>query len=163
MALALNDVVDTALACVCEKLTEAGRPACNCYPVVGAPVMSFCCECGAPGQSGELRAYVENLYPVDGSTLFASPRIETCRRGPWAVDLALSLSRCHPTIDEQGNLPDPADLEQAARDLHTDIEIIRKALTCCDGIRLVWRSLGVENDPEGGCSEITARVTIGLD
>lgn len=157
----LNEAVDTVLECVCSALEDAGRPACNCYPTVGMPIWRPCCECGPDGVTGELNAFLENVVPVDSTTLQQTMRVESCRKGAWGANIAVQLSRCYPTITDD-ELPDPAEVAQAARDLHDDVDVIRRALTCCEDIRLTWRSVGVESDPDGGCSTVIARVMVGL-
>lgn len=158
----LNDAIDTALSCVCIALEEAARPACQCYPTIGEPLWRPCCECGDTGTSGELTASLETMYPIDGNTLLPSPRIEACRKGPWGADIALDLTRCFPTLQEDGELPPQDEVGTAAREMHDDADIIRRALTCCPDLRLRWRSLGVDLDPNGGCSKLTARITVAL-
>lgn len=163
----LSDTIETVLGCVCDALSVAERPVCHCYQVVGTPMWRPCCDCTdcatcSDSASGELVAWVENLYPVD-QNLQPSLRIESCRRGAWAADIALQLTRCYPAVTEDAQLPDPDALDVVAREFNEDLTALRKALTCCSGVRLVWRSLGAETPPEGGCSYLTAHVTVGIE
>lgn len=158
---ALNVVVDQLLSCACMALEEADRPACSCYPVIGNPIWRPCCNCGGSDASGELTASLDNMYPADNDLNQVS-RLESCRRGSWAVDIILTLTRCYPMVSGSVDLPDPDDVEAAARQLHDDADTLRRALTCCPDLRLAWRGLGVDTDPEAGCSSLRARVTVGL-
>lgn len=161
MARPLGPVVDALLACACGALEDAERPACACYATIGPPVVGLCCECGDEGTTGELTINFEDLYPADAETLQRTNRVYPCRGGVRAADITLVLSRCFPTVDEAGQMPDPTAVQEAADELHRDADILWQAITCCAGIsRLVWRGLSVDSDPEGGCSMIAARVTV---
>ena len=156
----LNDAIDMLLECVCTRLAEAGRPVCECYQSIGQPIYQQCCRCSGGNGTGALIGGLENMYPVNQDLLQVS-RVESCRRGAWGADVALYLSRCHPTISSGGTI-DTTKFSEAAHSFNDDAVDVRKALTCCD-VRLMWRSIGVESDPAGGCSYLVARVTIAVD
>lgn len=158
----LNDHIDTILACICEALETAGRPTCSCYQTVGTPIWRPCCKCGTGNGTGELTASLVDMYPVDGNTLQPVIRVEPCRRGAWGADIMLQLTRCYPMINGQ-TLPKPDDIEQKANELNDDAETMRRAIACCSDVRIAWRGISVEADPAGGCSFLTARITVGLD
>lgn len=165
--VALNEAIDTLLACINDALNVAERPVCHTYQVVGTPTWRPCCDCSDCADCssiavGELVAWVTNEYPVD-QNLNAVTRVEACRRGAWGADIAIMLYRCYPSITEDVGLPPPEDLDAAARLFNEDADTVRRALNCCTGLRLSWRSLGAEIPPEGGCSYLTAHITVGLD
>lgn len=160
VAVDLNAGIDALLACATSALEAALRPVCACHQSIGTPMWSPCCECDSRNSTGTLSAWLENMYPADANTLLPVTRTETCRRGAWAADIAIQLSRCFPTVDEHGNLPSTEDVDAVARSLHEDAVVVRRAITCCGDVRLRWRTLGVEAEPEGGCSYLVARVTI---
>lgn len=160
MVADVGALAHTLLDCVCAVLEEAGRPACNCYATVGPPMVGPCCECEDTGVSGDLTINFETMYPADSRTLERVVRIYPCRAGVVAADFTVVLTRCYPTVGEDLQLPSPEEQDDAASDLHKDANLLWRALTCCPGVRLRWRDLAVDSDPEGGCSMIAARVTV---
>lgn len=159
----IGSLASQLLDCVCATLEDRGRPACNCYPTIGPPVVGPCCECEDTGVTGNLTINFETMYPADANTLERVVRVYPCRTGARAADFTMVLTRCYPKIEQVGGeivLPDPTEIEEAADGLHQDAELIWQALTCCTDLRLRWRDLAVDTDPEGGCSMIAARITV---
>jgi hypothetical protein len=161
----IQTTADALLDCVCAALADIGRPTCACFNVIGDPmvIQATCCEC-EPGTTGELTIHLERLYDVDPTTLSPVDRVRPCKRSTVAADFAFVLTRCYPTVTEDGQLPDPEDQDAAARDLNQDAAAIWTALTCCEGVdpRII-REVAVEAAPQAGCSAVLARVTIPVN
>lgn len=160
MAASLTDTMDALLECVTAALDTAGRPACAEGLTIGVPAVgpAGCCECDGEG-GGSLAGFVERVYPADATTTVEQvARWEDCRTGAVAADISLTLIRCYPSMDEQGNMPALAVTTDYAHNLNTDMVAVWNALKCCD-TRVVIRDSAVESDPEGGCSGFVIRVT----
>lgn len=161
MATDLDTTAQQLLACVCEALAaeDVDRPVCSCYKTIGPPVIGLCCECSS-GTTGEATIHVEQVYDCDSETLEQVTRVHPCRRGTTAADMTIVVTRCYPTIDEQGQMPDTDDQDVAATSMHDDIGVVFKALTCgCADIRLTVRNIAVDAPPDAGCAVLVARVT----
>jgi len=162
----LNVVASQLLDCVCAALEEAERPACNCYPTIGPPLVGPCCECeDGSGITGDLTINFETMYPADVRTLDRVTQVYPCRQRAVAADFTIVLTRCYPTVTKTADgieLPTIEDQEQAAEDLGRDLNIVWQALTCCPGMSMRWRDLAVDSDPEGGCSMLAARITVDV-
>lgn len=156
--LDIDGVARSVLDCVCEKFEELERPLCECYAVVGTPVVAFCCEC-EPGKTGSAMVQVEQVYDVDFE-MRQVERVQNCRKGDKAMDLTIWVTRCYPTIDETGNF-DTEEIDAAAMDVHTDMAILYQALQCCDQ-RLTIRRVALDSEPQAGCSMIIGQVTVEL-
>jgi hypothetical protein len=76
-----------------------------------------------------------------------------------AADFTIVVTRCYPTVDEQGNMPDLDTTTEFTTDLHTDLGLVWNALKCC-GSPIVFRESAVDSDPDGGCSAFAVRVTV---
>lgn len=166
----LGTTMDSLLACLCEKLAEAGRPVCEdkCGHTIGPPVIgpTVCCECDDTddtddtGPGGQLSVTLQRMYPVDGTTFAQVARLENCRPGAVAADLAFTLTRCHPTIDETGTPPTLVDVAPYADGVVDDVQTLWNALFCCPNFSVVIRDTAVDSDPQGGCSAIGLRVSV---
>lgn len=77
-----------------------------------------------------LVAHVENVYPSDA---FPSPAegFEPCKASTWVAALVVTVARCAPTMDEEGNGPEPDELTANARLLAIDTYAALTALGCC--------------------------------
>lgn len=161
MAADIGTVADTLLACVCDALEDAGRPACTCTTTVGTPLVSAFCECHAGDGSGELYVSFSTMYPVDPETLTRSEPVYPCRRPTMAAEFSVLLTRCFPTIDEKGELPSAERQADAADLLHADAQDIWTALTCCaPELGRMRVSQVFVADPEGGISSIQFVVVV---
>lgn len=158
------------LACVCTAFLEAEKPVCECYASIGVPVAGpgQCCECGPDPDGdpdivriGNAILQVEQIYNADQDLLPVDNRISACRKGIRALDLTIWVTRCYPTIDEQGEF-DITQLDTAASGVHDDMDIMFKAFTCCYSGRLKIRRVAVDSDPSAGCSTIVGQVTVEL-
>lgn len=163
MVADIASLAQELLDCVCATFNDAGRPACDCYPTIGPPLVGPCCACEDPAVTGNITINFETMYPADSQTLERVARIYPCRMGTVAADFTVVLTRCYPTVRQEGTeivLPSVDEQRLAAEDLHTDVNLMWQALTCCPGVRMRWRDLAVDTDPEGGCSMLAARFTV---
>lgn len=169
VAETIDVTADTLLACVCEALTEANMPVCDCYTTTGPPVIGpLCCECETDPDtpegvtaSGEAIVYFEQMYPAEPDTLQPVSRVGPCKRGTTAADYTVIVTHCYPTIDENGEQPPAEDVAAATAEVHAMVKTLWKALGCgCIAARLIVRNVAVDRPPESGCSVIAARVTI---
>lgn len=161
MAVDLDEAAQILLSCVCEALTEAGRPTCSCGLTVGQAAIGVVCECGtrANPASGELYVHLVSMYEADPTDLLRAPQIHPCRRTATVADFDIELFRCFPTIDERGKMPGAEEQTSAAIDLHADVQDMWQAVTCCTGLRLIPGDVTIGN-PDGGISVATFRVSV---
>ncbi|UQA95612.1 hypothetical protein [Streptomyces halobius] len=178
--LALHDLTEAVLGCVCAALQATaeevdGQPACPCRACVvpGAVAWDSCGDpCSGSGDGGQLSVNVVRLnptnpFPNEDRTVQGARNCQPPTT--TAVEIAVTLLRCAPTVDEQGCPPTCQELEQAARIVHVDAVTVFNALYCClpgtgggrRGRKFVMgqqRTLG----PEGGCVGVEQRVTVAL-
>ncbi|WP_284576854.1 hypothetical protein [Streptomyces sp. 2P-4] len=184
--LAINDVAEAVLACVCTALDAAavdvegqpGCPDCRACLVPGQPAWDSCEDpCSDDEAGGQLSVSVVRTYPTSLEE-FPSPmgekRLVQGVRGCTppsviAVELLVTLLRCAPTMDENGCPPSCEELSRAARVLHVDMVTVQNALLCClpgTSTRPRGRifSLGQQRavGPDGGCVGVEQRVTVAL-
>lgn len=157
--LGIDDTLAALVGCVCSELADAGRPTCECGTTIGIPQIATCCECQA-GVSGELWGHLVQVYRSDMVNYGQSnvPQ-RPCAPAEWAAEFTLTLARCFPTIDEQGELPDPEERAAVARTLHADVAAIHRALHCCvdtEPVNVV--NIRVDTEPTGGCSYLVATI-----
>lgn len=156
----LDTALREVLTCVCDSLADAGRPTCACYATIGPPIIGTnCCECEA-GVTGEATIHFEQMYDADPQTLQNTLRVHPCRNSVTVADATVIVTRCYPTLTEDGELPPPDEVDLAASTMHDDVCVIWKALTCCVTSPMLIRSVAVDSMPEAGCSAIAARVSV---
>lgn len=153
------------LACMSTKLDEAGRGICNTGITAGAPVLGpNACGCSSDCENpgGQLTVTLQRMYPIDANTFSQVVALEDCRPGAVGADLAFTLARCHPTIDETGNYPDLDTLAPYADGVVQDAQIVWSTFQCpCEtGMRVVIRSVSTDSDPLGGCSAVGVTITV---
>lgn len=166
------------LDCVCAQLDAVadevpdypGCPPCV-YPTAGEPVHDSCCDCG-----GQLNTWIERIYPY---TSFPTQDDGVLGRGfgqcgmppGLAVDMVVSVLRCAPTYDDNGEPPSLEEMTQNARLVAVDLQAVSTAVPCCldDLVLPGWRrpskyllTGSTINTPEGGCVSTDVRVTIDL-
>lgn len=147
------------LDCVCDALALDGRPVCKCYQALGTPVIMDCCECDDDGTNGEVSVHFRRLFDADPETSNEVQRVRPCRGGVTAAQFRVVLARCRPIIDEQGNLPDPEEITDAANDQIRDAELLWQSLACCSGLSLRIDDISVDLSEPGMCSIIYADLT----
>lgn len=132
--------------CVCELLTTDGQgPTCWCGVIAGdAAPMDACDSCDESCGMGFVRmgpAFPYSIFPV--AVLDAG-----CVK-PLAYTLEVGVTRCWPVADEDGTLPTPDDIANAAYGLAMDQMALHRAIRCCQGEATIgaWNTVG----PLGGC------------
>lgn len=158
----LAEVTQALLDCVCDALSAANRPVCSCYRALGTPVIIQCCECEEDEGSGELSVHLTRVFDADPESLNEIQRVRPCRGGGIAAQLRFVLARCRPVIDERGELPDHAVLDDVAVEQMRDVELLWRALTCCPDQRLRVDDVSVDLSEPGNCSVIYADVTVEM-
>jgi hypothetical protein len=178
-ALAVHDLAQAILGCVCAALDETaadidGYPGCPCRACVvpGLPAWDSCADPCTGETGGQLTVSVSRMYP---SSNFPAQDAEVqglrgCTPPPiTAVEYVVTLLRCAPLPTDRGCPPSCDEQAAAARTVHIDSAVIMNALLCClpgtsparRGRRFVLgqtRILG----PEGGCVGVEQRVTVAL-
>lgn len=154
----LSDTMSNLVACVCDALADIDRPTCDCGLTVGTPVAGpqQCCECDGGG--GQVAGFLERTFAADGVTLEQVTRFENCKPGPIGADISIVVTRCYPTLNEQGMMPALDVTTDAANNLNADLSAAWQGLLCC-GMKVAVREAAVDSDPEGGCSGFAIRVT----
>lgn len=116
--------------CVVEALdqTPAGAPARQCLLLPTYTIPWDDCDCG-----GQVALAIQQIY---GSSRFPQPGDlagDWSRCGPaWSVvQVLVSVIRCVPTMNDQGQPPACADSQAAAVTLEYDRLAVRTALACC--------------------------------
>lgn len=182
-SLALHDLAESVLACVCAALDataaevegQPGCPDCRSCVVAGTPAWDGCDDpCSETEAGGQLSVNVARIYPT---TNFPTEDREVrgirgCTPPPiTAVELVVTLLRCAPTLTEQGCPPSCEDLAASARAVHVDAVTIYNAMLCClpgtapnrrRGRKFVLGASRIIG-PEGGCVGVEQRVTVALD
>lgn len=179
---AIYDLASTVLECVCDQmdaLTETLAEddvayACPCLKFVspGPPPLDHCCaECD--GSGGMLAVHVEQVYQSEFTAAWPTPQapVMPCKPASWVAQVVVSVSRCVPGPDEQGNPPDPADIDARSLIVYTDFFAVLQALSCCvatDALpgnrkRRVQIEAATTGATEGGCAlvEVRALVEVG--
>lgn len=179
--LSVQDLTDAVLGCVCAALQATaqeidGQPGCPCRACVvpGAVAWDSCDDpCGGKNADGGqltvnmLRMYPTSPFPTEDRSVQGARNCPTPTT--TAVELAVTLLRCAPTVDEQGCPPTCEELAEAARIVHVDAVTVLNALYCClpgtgrgrRGRKFVMgqqRTIG----PAGGCVGIEQRVTVAM-
>lgn len=171
----LYDLAQIVLDCVCEQMTSLaetvegypGCPACLVHISAGEPAID-CCDGSCEG--GMLVVHFSNVYPSD---TFPEQAVsfEPCKASTWVADITVTVARCAPSPDDQGNGPTPEELTANARLLAIDTYAALTALGCCvvddpppgKRKRRVVIAGATPNTTEGGCAsvEIRALVEVG--
>lgn len=123
------------------------------------------CECGVLAAS-VMHVYPSRAFPTDAGGVAA---FLSCPVLYDAVDITITVLRCAPTLDQNGNPPSCVALAGSAAGWRADAAAVRATLACC---LPVLRDAGVVKDfvlrdlvpvgPEGGCSGMEARLTIAV-
>jgi hypothetical protein len=146
-------------ACVVDALnqTPAGAPDRQCLLLPTLTIPWDNCDCG-----GQLAQAIQETF---GSDRFPAPADakdwQPCGP-PWnVVRVLLSVTRCVPTMDDQGQPPSCAESLAAAITLENDRTAIRQALACCltdlrdAGLIFAWALQASTTVGElGGCAGV---------
>lgn len=157
---ALTILFDSVLACACAALddfTVCGCP-CNKYISAGPPVWDNCCP------DGQLTVHFERIY-VAGNFPGGIGASIVCA-APLAVEFNVTLTRCHPTVDDNGNPPSVVHLDEAANNIHTDLYVMLNALICCLSATSKAQPFTVLSanvlGPNGGCVAAQVRLAVQI-
>jgi hypothetical protein len=163
----LSDVAAELLAKAEQALIAAGRPGFDRIvvshgppPHVGAP----CCETLAVHWEPFTASSVGAAFPN------AAPTIRCT--GISNVPFVVTIIRCWPLPDAQGNQPDPDTITTAAGGLSGDVWAVWCAFlseaaagSLLDGVECTVSGAGPGGflEPRGSCAAVTLRVTAQLD
>lgn len=161
MADALSVVANRLLEVVADALSDDLRPVCKVYQALGTPVIFTCCDCDDGEGNGELSIHFRRLFDADSETLDEVQRVRPCKGGVTAANVRLVLARCRPLLNEQGELPDPETITEAANDQIRDGELMWQALAC-SGLSLRIDDISADLSEPGTCSLIYADVTVAV-
>lgn len=167
------DAAQAALDCVCSQMDalaadDEAYPGCPCWAFVGASEPEInCCTEDECGQEGMLSAHVEAIFPSDN---FPNPfsGFFPCKAGVWVAQVVVMVARCAPTMDEQGNPLDAADITANGLLMAKDQWAVMTGLSCClvtDPVagkrkRRVQISESRALITEGGCSSFEVRAFV---
>lgn len=162
----LNDLLLELLGCACSALEDGvcpGEPAdCGCpcrqYIAIGPVAWDNCCD------DGQLSVSVDRIYPVNNFPQQASGA-NLCQT-PLAADIVVTLLRCYPVTDDNGDPPTHTQLERAGESLNRDLYILTKGLLCCLSVKKRKQQFMFMDSrfvgPNGGCAGVELRFAIGL-
>lgn len=158
--MGIDDTLHSLLGCIEAELEEAGVPVCTVGSTIGNPAIANCCEC-TPGVTGELWGNFLRLLRYAEEGYNNAPPRKPCAPVQWAAEYQVTLARCFPMLDEQGELPSAEERGGAAASMHTDVSVIHRALHCCTETEPPYLAeVNVTSDPEGGCSYLVAIVRV---
>lgn len=120
MSISLPDLAQNLLACLCDALADAQRPAC-CDVVwsQGLPPMDMCCP-DFNGNAWVRFAQMSATTPGNGKPCIVS----------WSVTLQMGVYRCV-TVGDDGTPPPPEVHSAEAAGFMTDAMAMRSAVACC--------------------------------
>lgn len=153
----IGTLLATVTACVCTKLRDAGRPACDCCLVHGASVMSMdgcSCDCDDDTATGRVTGRVLRVIPAPSAVV--NPR-HSCLTAMVQVTLQIGVFRCI-TIPEDGAEPGCDVTTAEALGFLADEQAMRAALACCADLSQIpgkWQLGAGEwepHGPSGGCA-----------
>lgn len=156
----LETLVAALADCICVGLaTDGAGPTCFCGFVAGeAPAWDFCGECEGD-KCGMGYITVTSVFPF---TTFPNPAEDATCGWEMAATLKVGALRCHPTMGENGELPDVEEMAEAFLSVAADMGALLTAIQCCDAIKEhrigEWSPLG----PGGGCAGGEWTLTVAL-
>lgn len=173
---AFYDAAQAALDCICSQMDslagEEGVPEgygcpCRVYVSAGEPELNCCTDPSCTDAHGQLTVHVEDVFPSDE---FPNPlaAFEPCKASAWATTLVVTVARCAPVLDAQGNPADPDDLSANALLMAVDQYAVMTALSCClvDDPPAGKRKRRVQIQAsrplltEGGCAAVEIRAVV---
>ncbi|MEU2743649.1 hypothetical protein ABZ656_52505 [Streptomyces sp. NPDC007095] len=177
--LAIDDIAQQLLACVCAVLTETavkvdGQPGCPCVACVvpGKPAWDNCTsDCSGAQTPGQLTVNLDRLFPTSAFPAETKDVLgsRNCLPVRQAAEYVITLLRCAPTFTENGCPPSCEEQAEAARIVHVDATSVINAVMCCfpdtgggrRGQQFMMGQLRVLG-PEGQCVGVEQRVTVAL-
>lgn len=154
--------MQTVVDCAYAAIDHTGDLAINRRGVVLGDIAWDECQCGQLVIK-EDRRFGSMSFPLEEVN-----NEDDCGE-PWLVTVyTLSLARCVPGPDANGNPPDVSVLQASATQLSKDMSQIRRAVSCCldsqfNAHALSAYQLGAQeiNGPSGGCLETTLQILVG--
>lgn len=142
-----HEVAEAILACAADVVTDVNR-----ICVVPGEIAWDECECGQLVIS-EVDTFPSSDFPLDEVN-----RTAECGE-PWhVVQYTLSLTKCVPVPDSNGNAPTCAQLAAAAAILSQDKRSVRRAVFCC--LQALYDEMD-SNNPQIEAFQLGHSVTIG--
>jgi hypothetical protein len=141
-------------ALVALEACPTSEPIAESYVVIGELAWDECCGILA---AVPLRTFKTAIFPQ------AATDVTNCDTSLLAIDIAVVLLRCAPTIDAQGNMPSIADMSASFASVSNDAAVIMNAMMA--DMPEGWERANLEQTFEGadgGCIAIDTRMTIGL-
>lgn len=155
----INNTLNEILDCVCAVLA-GGSCGCPCYSFVasGQVPWDHCCDGGQLSVKLDRMFATSNFPTQDNSTLQCGVT--------FSADITVTLLRCGPTVDDNGNPPLPDAITAANTQVYEDMALIAPAVVCCLSVAKRFRQFKI-NDfrpvvPLGGCYGAEMRLTIEL-
>lgn len=119
--------------CLCAELAKSGGPElCYCGLMVGdiTPIGLMSCDdnkgCGV-AYVRPIGAYASSTFPTPDEGTLA-----TCA-SPLAMEVVVGVARCYPRMAGRAAVPDPQAMFEATRLYMSDMQAIRRAISCCFG------------------------------
>lgn len=177
----LDLLAHQVLNCVCAELNRVAtlnldfdQPGCPCRAAVisGTVAWDACCDgCGSDAEPGQLTVALTDLFlterfPTSDRTL------DVCQPVKLAAQYTITILRCSPGPDKNGNPPSADLLNKHARITNTDFLTLHHAVTCClttdpqtGKKRRVALSSHRSVGPQGGCvgSELVIILDTGVN
>lgn len=156
----LGLLADTLLDCACEALaqTTCGCPNCS-FVAVGTVAWDNCCD------GGQLWVTVDRMFPYERFPSPATGAPVLCGT-QLAADLVITVLRCAPQPDENGNAPSPEVIQVAALGIYEDMEAVMSGVLCCLSPTKKCRPFVITSHrplgPAGGCQGSELRLTVAL-
>jgi len=161
----LGRVMSRMLVCLCNALTAAGRPVCDCCSAWSStsPTMDMACDCGClsgPNPTGGGMAWVR-FVRMDPLTR----DIDKARCSPFQVQAIVEsgVYRCWPS-SEDGSAPSCEDKRfPASMGLTTDTQLLWQAAWCCNLDNYgqwmddweIQPNVSQPISPQGGCAGVS--------
>ena len=140
----ITPTLEDVLAAVIGGAEACGLPGwCRVGIVGGSAAWDTCCDCA--NGSGQLWV---RLISWDIDPDFEQPGARGCDQSTRLV-IGIGSLRCVPTLDDQGEPPDPEDEQAAASLIHWDADVIRNIIMCNLEERF-WQGW-IALDWQGGC------------
>ncbi len=159
----LGNYLEVLHNCFALALLEADAAPCRLSKVpTPVPALDLCCECG----DGEGQAWVTFTKAVPTGDLQRGTPCATM----YEATFRLGVSRCVPTMTDEGEAPSADELNDATEKQMRDFLILRSAVCCwAENLQLpngAWRYGEYASQPaSGGCQvstlEVIARVSLG--
>lgn len=165
MTATIFQIEQSLLNCVLAGLDNTGALSIDRVCIVPGEIAWDQCQCGQL-VIAETQRFPSLSFPLEGAD-----RTQECGSPYLVVQLTVSLTRCVPVMDQDGNPPDCGELSVAAQQLSKDMSAVRKAAECCldttwndTSQGLVAYELGAQTvvGPEGGCAGSELVVFLGF-